>query len=193
LGGRLVLTFRIGFLSFPITLKSSVMSDAEAFAAVGCAGSAVVSFGVDCVESGVRALGANITIRTRHRKSTPSILASLLALCLGRGGFGIVTADTCAPQFPQNRAPSWLQEPHRVQNSISVLQEFAKISHSENRWDEENIADCNRWTAQAAYLSGPQCSTVANLAGRVRPTVTVVSGKRCGAARRDTRGPPPVC
>ena len=39
--------------------------------------------------------------------------------------------------------------------------------HSENRWDEENIADCNCWTAQTAYLSAHQCSTVANLAGRI--------------------------
>jgi hypothetical protein len=44
------------------------------------------------------------------------------------GGFGIATADTCAPQFPQNRAPSTLRKPHRVQIGISVLQEFTKIS-----------------------------------------------------------------
>jgi len=44
------------------------------------------------------------------------------------GGFGIATADTGAAQFPQNRAPSSLREPHRVQIGISVLQEFAKIS-----------------------------------------------------------------
>ena len=44
------------------------------------------------------------------------------------GGFGVATADTGIPQFPQNRAPSTLRNPHRVQISISVLQEFAKIS-----------------------------------------------------------------
>ena len=44
------------------------------------------------------------------------------------GGFGIATADTGTPQFPQNRATSTLRKPHREQIGISALQEFAKIS-----------------------------------------------------------------
>ena len=36
------------------------------------------------------------------------------------GGFGIATADTCAPHFPQNRAPSTLRNPHRAQISVGV-------------------------------------------------------------------------
>jgi hypothetical protein len=36
------------------------------------------------------------------------------------GGIGVATADTGAPQFPQNRAPSTLRKPHRVQIGMGV-------------------------------------------------------------------------